>query len=302
MQDQIITLNGHDTRVITGGQDGAAILMLHGFPEHAGGWRPLIAAMAGTHHCFAPDQRGYGTSYRPEGVQNYATGKLCKDMIGLIGELGLDRVHLVGHDWGAAVAYGLSFSGDPRIASLTILNGVHPVPFQRELAKGEAQAEASQYMNWLRRPDSHEILAANNFERLASFFAKGMDMSWLDGPTLEEYRAAWGGPDNGTATVNAMVNWYRASPIKIADPGTPLGAEDLPALPEDKLRVRVPHLLLWGLGDNALLPGSRAGLEDFCDHGLEVHEYADADHWIVHQKPAECAARLAEFIAKVDAG
>ncbi|MEM1163450.1 MAG: alpha/beta hydrolase [Pseudomonadota bacterium] len=302
MEDRIISLNGHDTRVIVGGSDGPAILMLHGFPEHAGGWRPLIAKLADRHQCFAPDQRGYGTSYRPDGVENYTTGKIVKDLLGLIETLDLDRVHIVGHDWGAATAYGLGFSADPRIASLTILNGVHPVLFQRELAKGEDQAAASQYMTWLRRPDSHEKLAANNFEKLASFFAHGMDMSWLTGATLEEYRAAWGGPDRGVETVNAMVNWYRASPLVVPETGKALHQEDLPALPQERLRVKVPHMLIWGMGDTALLPGSREGLEDFCDAGLEVHEINYADHWVVHQQPAKCAELLAGFVARVDAG
>ena len=301
MEQTTIALNGHQTRLLRAGQTGPAVLMLHGFPEHAGGWKPLMQAMTG-HRCLAPDQRGYGTSFRPAGVENYVAGKLCRDMLDLITELDLDRVHIVGHDWGAAVAYGLGFTGDPRIASLTILNGVHAIPFQRELAKGGPQSEASQYMNWLRRPDSHEKLAANNFERLAAFFAHGMDMSWLNGETLDEYRAAWGGPDNGVATVEAMVNWYRASPLKIAEPGMPIPAGDLPDLPAGRMRVKVPHLLIWGMGDRALLPASRAGLEDLCDHGVELHEFADADHWIVHQKPAECAALLSDFIARIDAG
>ena len=292
MDERTISLNGHDTRLLTHGDSGPAVLFLHGFPEHAGGWTPVIERMDG-HRCFAPDQRGYGWSYRPKGVEEYQTGKLVRDMLDLIGVLDLDRVHVVGHDWGAAVAYGLAFAADPRVASLTIANGVHPIPFQRELAKGEAQSTASQYMNWLRRPDSHEKLAANEFERLIGFFSEGMEMGWLSGDVLTEYKRVWQGPD----VLDAMVNWYRASPLVIAEPGRPLAEDQIPALPADRMRVRVPHMLIWGLGDKALLPESHEGLEAFCA-SLEIHEFPDADHWIVHQKPDEVAGLIREFIAR----
>ena len=290
----MIALNGHDTRLLTHGNEGPAVLFLHGFPEHAGGWAPVMEEMGG-HRCFAPDQRGYGWSYRPKEVAEYQTGKLVKDMLDLIEVLGLDRVHVVGHDWGAAVAYGLAFVNDRRVASLTIANGVHPIPFQREIASGGAQCEASQYMNWLRRPDSHEILAENNFERLIGFFKKGMNMDWLSGDVLAEYRRVWQGPD----VLDAMVNWYRASPVVIGEPGQALSADKLPPFPAEHMRVRVPHLLIWGMGDKALLPESHEGLEEFCAE-LEIHEFPDADHWIVHQKPAEVAGLIRQHVAKVD--
>lgn len=294
MKERMIDLNGHPTRLLERGEEGPAILFLHGFPEHAGGWAPVMEALDG-HRCFAHDQRGYGWSYRPKAVEEYATGKIVRDALDLIGVLGLDRVHIVGHDWGAATAYGLSFTGDPRIASLTIANGVHPIPFQRELARGGAQTEASQYMLWLRRPDSHEKLAANDFERLIGFFSKGMDMGWLSGDVLEEYKRVW----QGSEVIDAMVNWYRASPLVVPESGTSASADELPALPADRMKVRVPHLLIWGLGDKALLPESHDGLEAFCDE-LEIHEFPDADHWIVHQKPGEVAGLIRDFVARHD--
>ena len=295
MNTRMIALNGHDTRLLTQGEDGPAILFLHGFPEHAGGWAPVMAQLDG-HRCFAPDQRGYGWSYRPADVAEYQTGHMVKDALNLIGALELDRVHVVGHDWGAAVAYGVAFSGDPRIASLTIANGVHPIPFQRELARGGAQTEASQYMTWLRRDDSHEILAANDFERLVGFFKKGMDMAWFDAATEAEYKRVWQNAD----VVGAMVNWYRASPLVVPPAGQAADPADLPALPAERMKVRVPHMLIWGLDDKALLPESHDGLDSFCDH-LEIHEFPDADHWIVHQKPAEVAGLIRDFTARIDA-
>jgi len=294
MEERIISLNGYDTRLIERTDDGPTLLFLHGFPEHAGGWKPVMARLDGF-RCLAPDQRGYGTSYRPPDVAAYRAHLLARDVLDLISTLKLDRVHLVGHDWGAAVAYMVAFANDPRIVSLTIANGVHPAPFQRELAKGGAQSEASQYMNWLRRPDSHEILAANDFEKLIGFIGAHMDASWLTGAVLEEYKRAWAGPE----TLDAMVNWYRASGIVIADPGKPLPTDKVPVFDAERMRVRVPHLLIWGMGDVALLPESRDGLAEYCD-SLEVHQIAEADHWVVHQKPDEVARLIRDFAIRVE--
>ncbi|MEL7154642.1 MAG: alpha/beta fold hydrolase, partial [Pseudomonadota bacterium] len=151
MEQRIIQLNEHDTRIYTSGDSGPAVVFLHGFPEHGGAWWQMLERLPGF-RCFAPDQRGYGISYKPEAVREYTGGKLARDVLAMLDALELDRVHIVGHDWGASVAYATVFTRDPRIASLTIANGVHPVPFQREIATGGAQCEASQYMNWLRTP------------------------------------------------------------------------------------------------------------------------------------------------------
>lgn len=293
MQERIIQLNGHDTRLLDTGGDGPTLLFLHGFPEHAGGWAPVMRQMGGF-RCLAPDQRGYGTSWRPPRVEDYKAPLLVGDMLDLIETLGLTRVHVVGHDWGAAVAYGIAFVNDPRVATLTIVNGVHPIPFQRELAKGSAQAEASQYMLWLRKPESHGILAANDFENLLGFMGRHMDGSWLTDEVKAEYKRVW----RDEKTIEAMVNWYRATPIQIPAPGHPIPPERLPAPPANAMRVKVPHLLIWGMGDVALLPGSRANLWQLCDAGLEVHEIDGTDHWINHQKPQEVARLIGDFVSR----
>ena len=296
MQEHLIDLVGHQTRVMTSGHEGPALVFLHGFPEWSGAWRDVFAHLPGL-RCFAPDQRGYGISYRPEAITDYATGKIARDVFALFEALDLNRVHLIGHDWGASTAYAAAFAGDPRIASLTILNGVHPIPFQRAIATGGAQCEASQYIPWLCREGSEDILAANGFAKLTRLFAEGMDMSWLSGPVLESYRAAWRDADR----LRSMINWYRASPIVVGSPGQPLSPDQLPAFPADRMRVEIPHLLIWGMGDTALLPEARHGLEGFCPD-LTVHEIEGADHWLHHQKPAEVAGIIRRFVMAQEQG
>jgi len=153
------------------------------------------------------------------------------------------------------------------------------------MARGGAQSEASQYINYLRSDRSEDRLAADNFAKLLALFSAKMNLDWLSGDTRTDYLAEWGRPGR----LRGMINWYRASPLVVADPGVPI--TDLPALPLDRLHVRCPHLLIWGADDTALLPASTHGLEDFAADLTRV-EIAGADHWLHHQKPQEVAQAI----------
>lgn len=259
------------------------LLLLHGFPEYGGAWAEIAIHLSQHFHCIAPDQRGYGQSWAPEGVENYAASSLIGDMVALIGaEQG--PVTVFGHDWGAAIAYGLAMFHPHLVDRLIIANGVHPVPFQRALASGGEQSAASQYIPWLRQPGVEAALSANGFEKLQALFATHMDMSWLSGARLHAYKAEWARPGR----LQAMVNWYRASPLQVAKPGQPIA---MPALPLARLTVPQPHLLLWGDGDTALLPETTLGLEEFAPQLTRI-TIAGCDHWLHHQKPKDLAEAI----------
>lgn len=261
------------------------LLLLHGFPEYGGAWEDLAPLLADRFHCIAPDQRGYGGSYAPSEVGAYAVSKLVGDMVALIGDDG--PVSVFGHDWGAAVAYGLAMFHPTLVDRLIVANGVHPVPFQRAIAAGGAQSEASQYMTYLRSAGSEDALAADDFAKLLSLFSDKMDMRWLAGARLEAYKAAW-----RQSGLRGMINWYRASRLVVADPGKPV---EMPDFPLDALRVTCPHLLIWGEGDTALLPQSTDGLEAFARDLTRVN-VPGADHWILHQKPQHVARILLDWM------
>ncbi len=262
------------------------LLMLHGFPEYGGAWGTLAPHLMHRFHCIAPDQRGFGQSWAPQDVEAYATGKLVGDMLALIG----DRpVYVLGHDWGAAVAYGLSFARPDLVERLIIMNGVHPVPFQRSLAKGGAQCEASQYIHFLRSEGSEEKLAADNYAKLSTLFSAKMDHGWSDAETMADYRREWARPGR----LRGMINWYRASPLVVGSPGQP--TNNLPALPVERLKVHCPHLLIWGQNDTALLPETTEGLEEFAPDLTRV-DIEGADHWLHHQKPKEVAQAILDWM------
>jgi len=289
MKTRDTILNGQSFHIREWGDPAnPTLLMLHGFPEYGGAWADLAERLADQYHCVAPDQRGYGGSYAPAEVEAYRISQMMGDLTALIDEIG-GPVIVIGHDWGAAAAYGIAMARPDLVTKLVILNGVHPGPFQKALATGGDQTAASQYMTFLRRDDSEERLSADNYAKLMGLFAENMDMSWMTPERQVEYITEWSKPGR----LRGMVNWYRATPLIIPKPGE---TADIPDLPTDKLRVRMPHLLIWGMGDTALLPEATEELEAYCDDLTRV-EVPDADHWIVHQKPDQVAQIIRDWLA-----
>lgn len=285
-RSEMVELNGQPFFVRHWGDEALPkLLLLHGFPEYGGAWVQLAPLLSHRFHCIAPDQRGFGQSWAPSEVSAYATSKLIGDMAALIGDA---PIHVLGHDWGAAVAYGLAMFRPELVTKLIIMNGVHPVPFQRALAAGGAQADASQYIHYLRAEGSEDRLMADNFAKLDTLFSANMDHAWSDADTRAAYRREWGRPGR----MRGMVNWYRASPLVVPKAGE---TAELPDLPLDKLQVRCPHLLIWGAEDTALLPEATEGLEEFATDLTRV-EITGADHWLHHQQPEAVAQAILGWV------
>jgi pimeloyl-ACP methyl ester carboxylesterase len=288
MRNRFITLNNQRFHLHEWGQTGAPrMLLLHGFPEYGGAWSELAQELADTYHLIAPDQRGYGQSYAPQEVGAYAAPALIGDMAALL-ETFEGPTIVVGHDWGAAVAYGLAIARPDLVSQLVILNGVHPGPFQRALARGGDQAAASQYIHYLRRDGAEDRLARDDFAGLLGLFAEGMDMSWMTPERAALYKTEWARPGRLTG----MINWYRATGLQVPRPGETL---DIPDLAYDKFHVAPRHLLIWGDGDRALLTEATEGLEAYCAD-LTRRSVPGADHWIAHQCPAEVAQILRDWL------
>lgn len=267
---------------------GKPLVMLHGFPEHGAAWADVARALSGW-RCVAPDQRGYGQSPAPAAVAQYRISALIGDIAAVIERLGAP-LPVVAHDWGAAVAYALTIRRPDLVSALIVINGVHPGPFQRELARGGAQSEASAYIEYLRDPAAEARLSADDFAGLQRLFAAKMNMRWLTGPVLEQYRREWARPGRMTG----MLNWYRATPLQVARAGAPL---DLPVMPPEAGRIAVPHLVIWGEDDRALLPCCLDGLDAYVPD-LEIQRIPGADHWICHQIPVEVAQRIAAWLSR----
>ena len=294
MRQGNVKANGIDLHVRSMGDAQAPlILFLHGFPEYSGAWDEVMPAFAGAFHVVAPDQRGYAHSSKPAGIEAYRIKHLVRDVLALGEHYSPNRPFvLVAHDWGASVGYATAIAAPNRVAKLVVINGMHPGPFQRALMEDEAQRRASAYIHYLRAPEAEERLSANNFEKLLGMLSRFGPQPWLTPQKRAGYLQAWAQP----GALTGMLNWYRATPIVVPKEGEASDLATLPKLDPAQLRVRMPHLVVWGMDDRALLPVTRATLADYCD-SLVVREIAGADHWVVHQKTDEVIGLIRGFLS-----
>jgi len=282
----------------TGDRGRPVLMFLHGFPEAAFVWDFLLAyfsrAENGGYRCVAPNLRGFEHSSAPADVSAYRPKHLVQDIAALIAiearEQGGQLAALVAHDWGGAVAWNLANQLPDLIRQLVIINSPHPGTFLRELKNNPAQQAASAYMNFLIRPDAEELLAQDDYRRLWDFLTATFGShpaAWLTEEVKAQYREVW------DAGLTGGCNLYRASPLR------PPRADDPAAaavdLPQSMLTVKLPTLVIWGLGDIALPPILLDGLGDYVDP-LTIKTVADATHWIVHEQPLLVAQLISDFL------
>lgn len=290
------------------GETGRPVLLfLHGFPEGAWVWDPLLTHFSqpenGGYRCVAPNLRGYERSSAPEDVKAYRAKYLVQDILALIeAECGhAPLAALVAHDWGGAVAWNLANQHPERLRQLVIINSPHPGPLLQALQHDPAQQAASAYMNFLVQPEAAALLAANDFERLLGFLT-GQDTSltsltatpdlaprpdWLTADVQGKYREVW---QHG---LQGGLNYYRASPLRPATTSDP-GASAI-QIPQEALRIDVPTLLLWALDDVALLPCLTEGLDAHIAQ-LKRVSIEKATHWVVHEQPDRVMAEIRAFL------
>ncbi|PQP23082.1 alpha/beta fold hydrolase [Rhodococcus opacus] len=246
----------------SGPADGVPVVLLHGFPESAASWEPVSALLNESGlRTFAPNQRGYSPGARPDGVDSYRIDHLVADVIGLLDALGLDSAHLVGHDWGAAVAWVVAARHPDRITSLTTVSVPHPGAFGWALREDADQKERSSYIRLLRMEGKAErVLLDENAQALRAMFGDVVAPALVD-----RHVALLSEP----GALTAALNWYRAMTSDF---------EQTPA-------VTVPTTYVWSTGDQAL---GRAGAErcgEFVDAPYEFVVLDDATHWIPEQRP-----------------
>ncbi len=283
-----VTLN-----VATGGaRDGEAIIFLHGFPESHRTWREIAPALAKDHFVVCPDQRGFGASDKPLGVEQYKTDRILEDLIALADALDIGRFTLVGHDWGGAVSWLAALRHPDRIARLVIVNAPHPLVFQKSLIEDAHQRAASQYISAFRNPTMERGLEAMGLETFyARTFASHADISKVSDEERAAYLADWGAP----GALTAMLNWYRASEIVVPAMGE---AAELPAWTKLPFPIlKVPTLVVWAMRDTALLPVQLGGLSGLIEE-LTIVEVPDAGHFIPWEKPAPVTSAIQAFMQR----
>ena len=232
--------------------DGAPVLLLHGYPDRASLWRHQVKALndAGL-RTIAPDLRGFGDSDKPADVEAYRVGHSVGDAVAILDALNIERAHVVGHDWGAAVAWAMALLAPQRVEKLVVLSVGHPTTFfQRTLA----DREKAWYMLLFQFPEAEELLRHDDYALARQWGATH--------PQLEDVLE--------TMASTPALNWYRAN-VHPRDELHPF-----PELPP----IQAPTLGVWSSGDAYVTE------RQMTDSPLDRYERIDgAGHWMQLDAP-----------------
>ena len=250
---------------------GPPVVLLHGFPDSGRLWRHQVPALAGAgFQVIVPDLRGYGRSGKPEGIEAYSLPLLAGDVMAILADLEITRAHVVGHDWGAALAWGLAARAPGRVDHLVALSVGHPATIRRTLQQREkswymllfqfagiaerwlTDDDWANFRNWARHPDAGQVIA--------------------------ELEA------NGSLTPG--LNWYRANVPPESWVRPPV------ALPP----VQAPTMGVWSTGDSAL---TEIQMTDSAENVAGPWRYERLDgpgHWMQLDAPDQVNALLLDFL------
>lgn len=285
LRQEKIATNGITLNVaLDGPSDGPLVLLLHGFPELWYGWRKQLPVLVDRgFQVAAPDQRGYNDSDKPPHVRDYVLDELAKDALGIMDALGQQKAVVIGHDWGAAVAWWLAIRHPDRVERLVVIDVPHPIVMRKFLFTDPEQMKKSWYMFFFQLPKIPELLLSrNDFEKLAEGVFGTAKPGAFAPQDVEIYKTAWRKP----GAMTAMIGWYRA-----------IRSQLLQQPSKDELRVKMPALVIWGKDDVLLSPEMAAASVGYCDHGrLAVIE--NATHWVHHEEPERVNALILEHLGR----
>ena len=241
-----------------GPADGRAVILLHGFPEDRHCWDSLAGSLAGAgYRTLAPDQRGYSPGARPTGRRAYALDQLAGDVLALADAAGVGRFDVIGHDWGAAVAWFLGGRYPDRIRTLTALSVPHPRAMAEALTRSP-QLLRSWYMLFFQVPVVPErALSWSGGNRLLD----QLQRIGLDGESARRYAGRAATPE----ALTGPLNWYRALPYDRRTPVRP---------------VTVPTLFVWGRRDRFVTEAAATRCGRHVTGPFTFVPLAEADHWL----------------------
>jgi epoxide hydrolase 4 len=281
LEHSYIETNGICLHVVQAGpKSGIPVILLHGFPEFWYGWRKQIPALveAGC-RVIVPDQRGYNLSDKPKGVKSYHVSNLVDDILGLINALEYEKVNLVGHDWGAGVAWTLANTYPERLHRLGIMNVPHPAVMRRFLLRDFEQIRRSWYVFLFQLPWLPEAgLKQDDWRGLIGSLRNTSKPNSFTNEDIVKYKEAWSKP----GALTAMMNWYRAL------------IQHMPTLPDDP-RIKVRTLMMWGMKDFALSHRMARPSMDYVDEGNLIL-FPEATHWVHLDAAEEVNHYLIDFL------
>jgi pimeloyl-ACP methyl ester carboxylesterase len=259
---KLIEANGYKfSTKISGNENDIPVILLHGFPESSVMWERLITDLNNIgYYTIAPDQRGYSFAARPEEVNQYQISYLVNDVIAIADSLGIDKFHLISHDWGSAVGWQIAAKYPERLYSFTSMSIPHLEAFSRAYREDSLQFKASGYMRDFQTQKIPEfMLAKNNYEVLKSIWSEHEEDEINSYVNLLSQKDA----------LTASINWYRANFSMISE-GTDLGIID------------VPVLFMWGKNDDAV---AHSGVEWTRDYVSGYYRFVELNsgHWLIQE-------------------
>ncbi len=270
------------------GEGERLVLLLHGFPEFWYSWRHQLRALRDRYTVVAPDLRGYHLSDKPERVSDYKMPLLVDDVTALIRHFGARQSAVVGHDWGAAIAWAVAQRHPEYVWKLAALQ-VPPMSVWRANMTLK-QAWRSWYMLFFQIPRLPEwFISANNFASLERAFkntvARPGSISETD---ISMYKNALRVP----GALTASINYYRANVFNLFMRRRKTeGGEEL----RDG-RIRVPTLFIYGERDHAVVPETVRGVDRVIDAPYREVRIKTSGHWVQQEAHAEVSAALGSFL------
>jgi pimeloyl-ACP methyl ester carboxylesterase len=269
----ITTAAGAFTADVDGPDDGPLVLLLHGFPQSRHTWREQVPALAAAGlRAVAVDQRGYSPGVRPDpsDLGSYHLDRLVDDVLDVASACAGDApFHLVGHDWGGAVAWTVAARHPDRLRSLTVLSRPHPSAFRDALsADADDQRHRSRHHRAFDDPNTATMLLADDARRLR----RGLVDNGVPDDAVDHYLSVLGTVD----ALDAALAWYRA---------TSLGAVAIGA-------VTVPTMYLWGDRDHTVGPTAAEATAGYVEARYELVQISGGGHFLTDDHPAEVTAAL----------
>jgi pimeloyl-ACP methyl ester carboxylesterase len=257
---------------VSGSVDGRPVVLVHGFPDSGRLWRHQVPALADAgFRVIVPDMRGAGRSDKPAGVDPYSVLFLAGDVMAVLDSLGIERAHVVGHDWGAGITWALGAVAGHRVDHLVAMSVGHPTSFR---AAGLPQLAQSWYMLLFQFPEVAERwLSADDWANLRE---------WSHHPDIEGVIADL--ERNGSLAPGLC--WYRANVPPETWVSPPL---ELPP-------VQAPTMGVWSTGDFALGEAQMTGSGDCCANGFRYERLEGVGHWLQLEAPDRVNALLVDFL------
>jgi len=280
LEHNYATINGIRVHYVEAGS-GELVILLHGFPDCWYSWRHQIKALSTQYHVIAPDLRGYNET---DNTGPFDIETLREDVIQLINHLGSKRAHIIGHDWGGAIAWSLAISNPEVVQTLGICNIPHPANFFKGL-RTFTQLKRSWYIFFFQIPLLPErLLARNNYQGFARLMSRIKPNTDED---VKFYVNSW-----KKYGLSGGINWYRAMARNIVK-----GKTSLTRNLNSSMQVVARTTIIWGEKDFALGKELTFDTDQYVPD-LAIFYLPDNGHFVQQEAPETVNKLLLEHLSK----